>query len=212
MLKSNRAWCFYEKFLHYWCCSTERYYSLSRRLLPSVRLLSKNSAPLPHHFRVYCYSRDCWITDLLAIWKGAIYPFARVALVSLMVSVALELGLAFATASWGKYGLIAVGQATTSFAVMLAFFLFDSSLQWLTYPTAAVVCLLVSCIWMVVLIETGLRPIRLAVAVGLGGWVFAILNHIALNHTARASVSGPASNTRTTHAHTVRHHASDVLL
>jgi len=134
---------------------------------------------------------------LLALCKGATYPYARVALICLTLSVALELGLSFAEASWGRYGLIAVGQATTSFAVMLALFQFDSkSLEWLTYPTAAMVCLLLSGIWMAVLVESGLKT-ALAVAVGLGSWAFAIVNllsckqitkHVASNEIVLATL------------------------
>ena len=134
---------------------------------------------------------------LLALCKGATYPYARVALVCLTLSVALELGLSFAEASWGRYGLIAVGQATTSFAVILALFQFDSkSLEWLTYPAAAMVCLLLSGIWMAVLVESGLRP-TLALAVGLGSWAFAIVNllsckqitkHVASNEIVLATL------------------------
>jgi len=122
---------------------------------------------------------------LLAITKGAIYPFARIALVSLTLSVALELGLSFAGASWGRYGLIAVGQATTSFAIMLALFQFDTkSLKWLTFPVAVVVCLVLSGVWIVVLFESGLS-FKIAAAVGLGGWAFCMLNLFCVPHITK---------------------------
>jgi len=121
----------------------------------------------------------------LAVLKGTTYPFARVALVCLTLFVALELGLSFASASWGKCGIVAVGQATTSFAVILAIFQFETrSLAWLTYPTAAVVMLVVSCMWMVVLIETGLSLV-VSVSIGLGGWVFALMNLFCCHHITK---------------------------
>ena len=122
---------------------------------------------------------------VLAVTKGAIYPFARVSLVSLTLSVALELGLSFAGASWGKYGLIAVGQATTSFAIMLSLFQFPTkSLKWLTFPAAAIICLVLSGLWILVLFETG-ASIRVAAGVGLGGWAFAMLNLFCFPHVTK---------------------------
>lgn len=113
---------------------------------------------------------------ILAITRGAIYPFARVSLVGLTLSVALELGLSFSSASWGQYGLIAVGQATTSFAIMLSIFQFPTqSLVWLSYPEAAIICLVLSGMWIAVLKESGLS-LLVATAVGLGGWAFAMIN------------------------------------
>ena len=57
---------------------------------------------------------------------------------------------------------------------MLALFQFDTK-SWLNYPSAAIMCLALSGIWMVILTEAGLR-VGVAVAVGLGGWVFCMLN------------------------------------
>lgn len=111
----------------------------------------------------------------LAITRGQLYPYAHVALVSLTIFVALELGLTFARASWGKCGLIAIGQATTSFGIILALLQFDSrSLIWLTYPTAALLCLFLSGIWTIVQAETGVSW-TVAAAISLGGWGFALL-------------------------------------
>jgi hypothetical protein len=117
---------------------------------------------------------------VLALTRGAIYPFARVSLVGLTLSVALELGLSFSSASWGQYGLIAVGQATTSFAIILSIFQFPTrSLIWLSYPEAALICLVLSGMWIAVLKESGLSWL-VATAVGLGGWAFAMLNLLCL--------------------------------
>lgn len=111
----------------------------------------------------------------LALTKGAIYPFAHVALVSLTLFVALEMGLTFAHASWGPSGLVALGQATTSFAVILSLLQFDSrSLMWLTYTTAAILCLCLSGLWMVVQAEIGISW-RMAAGVSLGGWAFTLM-------------------------------------
>ena len=113
---------------------------------------------------------------VLAVTRGAIYPFATVAIVSLTLSVGLELGLSFANASWGRYGLMAVGQSTTSFSVILSILQFPTkSLVWFTYPTAAVVCLLLASLWIVVLFETGLS-LKIATYIGLGGWTFCMIN------------------------------------
>lgn len=112
----------------------------------------------------------------LAIVKGATYPLAtRIALVSLTAFVALEMGLTFAHASWGRSGIVALGQATTSFVVILCLLQFDSQhLIWLTYPAAAVLCLCLSGLWAVVQVEVGISW-RMAVAVSLGGWAFTLM-------------------------------------
>jgi hypothetical protein len=113
---------------------------------------------------------------VLAVTRGAIYPFATVAIISLTLSVGLELGLSFANASWGRYGLMAVGQATTSFAIILSILQFPTkSLVWFTYPAAAIVSLLLASLWMVVLFETGLS-LKTATFIGLGGWAFCVIN------------------------------------
>lgn len=119
----------------------------------------------------------------LAVTKGTMYPFARVSLICLTLAVALELGLSFSSASWGHCGIIAVGQATTSFAVILALLQFETrSLEWLTYPAGAFVMLVVSCLWMVVLVETGLVSLLVSIYIGLGGWAFALINLYCCHH------------------------------
>ena len=115
------------------------------------------------------------ISLVLAITKGTVYPYSQVALVSLTLSEALEMGLTFANASWGRNGIISLGQATTSFAVILAVLQFPSrSLWWLSYPTAALLCLCLSGLWIVVQAEVGISW-KVATAVSLGGWGFTLL-------------------------------------
>jgi hypothetical protein len=110
----------------------------------------------------------------LALAKGIMYPFAQVSLVSLTIFVGLELGLSFAGASRGRYGLMAVGQATSCFTVVLVLLQFDiRSTKWLTYPAAALVCLALSGVWMLVLLEIG-ATWKVAVGVGLGAWAFSV--------------------------------------
>lgn len=115
------------------------------------------------------------ISLCLAIAKGAIYPFAHVALASLTLFVALEMGLTFAHESWGPSGIVALGQATTSFAIILGLLQFDSrSMMWLSYPTAALLCLFLSGLWTVVQVEIGFSwPI--AAAISMGGWLYTLL-------------------------------------
>lgn len=111
----------------------------------------------------------------LAITKGAIFPMTHVALVSLTLFVGLEMGLTFAGASWGRCGLIALGQATSNFAVILSVLQFDKqSLLWLDYTTAAVLCLCLSGLWTVVQAEIGISW-KIAAAVSLGGWGFTLM-------------------------------------
>jgi len=124
----------------------------------------------------------------LAILKGTVYPFARIALASLTLFVALELGLSFSAASWGNCGLIAVAQATTSFAVILALLQFETrDLEWLSYTAAGGVCLFLSGLWMVILVEIGVK-FFVAVAIGMGGWAFALIN-LYCCHTITKSVA-----------------------
>lgn len=156
------------------------------RLSPFALIRAFQEAIHPFHKSLETVAIVGIISSLvLAAFKGAIYPFARVSLVSLTLSVALELGLSFAGASWGKYGLVAVGKATTSFAIMLSLFQFPTkSLKWLTYPAAAIICLVLSGLWMLVLFESG-ASIRVMAGVGLGDWAFAMLNLLCFPHVTK---------------------------
>lgn len=155
------------------------------RLSPFALIRAFQEAIHPFHKSLETVAIVGIISSLvLAAFKGAIYPFARVSLVSL-TSVALELGLSFAGASWGKYGLVAVGKATTSFAIMLSLFQFPpKSLKWLTYPAAAIICLVLSGLWMLVLFESR-ASIRVMAGVGLGDWAFAMLNLLCFPHVTK---------------------------
>ncbi len=63
----------------------------------------------------------CIVTLLcLALIRGVIYPYTHVVLESLTLFVALEMGLTFVDTPWRMNGLIALGQATTSFVVLLS--------------------------------------------------------------------------------------------
>lgn len=130
--------------------------------------------PYHHILEVVAFS-GIVLSLCLAITKGAIFPFAHVALVSLTLFVALEMGLTFAHASWGRSGLVALGQATASFTVILSLLQFDSrSLVWLTYPAAALLCFCLSGLWVVVQAEIGVSW-EIAAAVSLGGWAFSVM-------------------------------------
>lgn len=115
-------------------------------------------------------------STLLALTMDAVYPYSRIAIVTLTVSVAVELGLTFLEKAWGDYGLLAVTQTTVSFGIILALLQFDAHVK-NTIPTAAVFCLCIGGIWSVVLHEVGLRW-GVAIAISLGGFVFSMLNLI----------------------------------
>lgn len=131
----------------------------------------------PMHVALWWTSLACMIGSiLLAVAKGAVRPYSRIVIVTLTLSVALQLGLEFEQVSWGDYGLLAVGQATASFALLLALFQFEaSSLEWLSAITTALMCLLLSGIWSVILHEVGLSW-QIAVVVSFAGWIFCMLN------------------------------------
>jgi len=131
----------------------------------------------PHYHALLLTAMSCMVASIvLAITKGALYPYSGIVIVTLTLSVAVELGLTFSEKSWGDFGLIAVGQATASFCIMLAFFQFDTkSLKWLTFPVASIICFGLAGIWSVVLHESGLEW-WVACAISLGGWVFCMLN------------------------------------
>lgn len=129
----------------------------------------------PYHHTLLMIAIACMVASiLLAITKGALYPYSSILICTLTLSVAVELGLTFSEMSWGDYGLIAVGQATASFCILLAFFQFDT-LTWVTFRVATVICMVLAGIWSVVLHEAGLKW-GVAVAISVGGWIFCMLN------------------------------------
>ena len=83
-------------------------------------------------------------TLALTLLRGTVYPYAHVCLVLITIFVALELGVTLATHSWGLYGLVALGQATTNFCLILALLQFDH--DWFDSTAAASLCLLQSAI------------------------------------------------------------------
>jgi len=97
-------------------------------------------------------------------------------LVSLTVFVALERGLTFSHAGvWGYCGLVALGQATASFAIILSVLQFEKQdLLWLSYKTAALMCLCLSGLWTVLQTEMGVSW-SVAAAISLGGWAFTVM-------------------------------------
>jgi hypothetical protein len=99
---------------------------------------------------------------------------AKIALFSLTPCVAIGLGVKFAGYSWSDYVLVALGQATSNFAILHAILQFDTaSLKWLNYKTVMLIFLVLSGLWIVVMNEAGTSWFDSA-AVGLGGWVYAI--------------------------------------
>ena len=109
----------------------------------------------------------------LALVKGRQFPYAHVCLGLITFFVAFELGTLFAHYFWGKLGLIALGQAVTSFAIILALVQFE--MNWLGCVEAAICCLALAIMWMVVLFEGGEARWFVCVAVGLGGWAFTMV-------------------------------------
>lgn len=110
----------------------------------------------------------------LMLTKGHDQKFARIALFTIIPSVAVGLGIKFSGFSWSVYVLVALGQATTSFALLHALAQFDSkNLKWLNYKWVILMFLVVSGLWILVMMEAG-KEWFVAVPVGLGGWAYAI--------------------------------------
>mmetsp|Transcript_33880 Transcript_33880/g.41547 ORF Transcript_33880/g.41547 Transcript_33880/m.41547 type:complete len:251 (-) Transcript_33880:280-1032(-) len=127
----------------------------------------------PYHFVLECIAfGGIGVSFAIALTKGPMWPFAHIALVGLTLFVSLEMGLTFAEASWGRYGLIAIGQATTNFAIILALITMET--QWLSYTTGTAICLICAGIWMLVLTMTGLS-VTYACYVALGGWGYTLM-------------------------------------
>lgn len=136
-------------------------------LVDSFRLIVE-----PHHnILEYVAYAGIGASFGLALWKGSVYPFCHVALMSLTVFVALEIGLTFAEYSWGLYGYVALGQATANFAVILA--LLSLEVEWLGYVSASIACLMLAGLWSVVLYMVGLSW-GYSCGVALGGWGFTL--------------------------------------
>ena len=106
-------------------------------------------------------------TMIIAILHGSRYPNAHICLSSITIFVGLEMGLSF-TDNIGLY--IAIGQATTSFALILAMQQFD--FLWFDYPKAAGMSLTAALIWTLILIEQGTYSIMTSFGIGCMGFVF----------------------------------------
>lgn len=84
--------------------------------------------------------------------------------------MALEFGVSFAAQN-GVVGFIAITQATTSFALILALLQFGD-LEWLNYSSAFAVSLVASLVWIMVLLEVGDHTILTSLGIGFGGFAF----------------------------------------
>lgn len=138
-------------------------------LLDSVQQLLLNNHTL--HLVLECISVGGIIgTMVIAVLYGSKYPATQICLVCVTVFVALELGISFAIGSLGVSGYIAIGQATTSFAIILALLQFE--LHWLDYQAALVLCLVAALLWVLVLLEVGAHSLWTAVGIGLLGYAY----------------------------------------
>jgi hypothetical protein len=109
-------------------------------------------------------------TITVAIARGSQYPVTFICLSAITFFVAVEFGISFAVETVGAAGFIAIGQATTSFALILALLQFD--LDWLNYSSAFGVSLVASLVWMMLLLEMGEHTILASLGIGFGGFVF----------------------------------------
>jgi hypothetical protein len=109
-------------------------------------------------------------TMSIAIARGAQYPVTFICLSAITFFVALEFGISFATEAMGRAGFIAIGQATTSFALISALLQFD--LDWLNYSSAFGVSLVASLVWIMVLLEMGEYTILATFGIGFAGLAF----------------------------------------
>ena len=97
-----------------------------------------------------------------------------VALCLLTFCVAVGIGVKCTMVPWANYVLVAIGQATTNFAILLAVVQFDRRmLHWLNYKTAGLIAFVVASVWMMVLVEDK-APWKTAAAVAFGGWLHAM--------------------------------------
>ncbi|CAB9500739.1 expressed unknown protein [Seminavis robusta] len=160
-----------------WALTFMQYASIFIIASPFALLESVKATVEAYHFALEVVAVAGIIGSFsVALWKGPMFPFAHIALVSLTISVGLEIGISLATSSWGEVGLLAIGQATTNFALILAIIQFDAhSLKHFTYPVASLICLLFSLCWMIIMVEEG-QSWKMAGYVGLGGWAFTMMN------------------------------------
>mmetsp|Transcript_37824 Transcript_37824/g.92065 ORF Transcript_37824/g.92065 Transcript_37824/m.92065 type:complete len:143 (-) Transcript_37824:255-683(-) len=77
------------------------------------------------------------------------------------------MGLSFAQTPWM---FVAIAQATTSFALLLALMQFQ--LHWLDYPMGVVLCLVAASFWTLILIEVGSLPFMECLLICGSGFAF----------------------------------------
>ena len=115
--------------------------------------------------------------------RGHIKWYARTALFTMTVCVAVALGVKLSILPWSTYALVAVGQATANFALLLAVSVFDSrDLQWFRPGMGPLLLLAVAFLWILVTRETGSSWL-VAVAVPIAGWLYACNVIFALRKT-----------------------------
>jgi hypothetical protein len=112
-------------------------------------------------------------TIAAAILRGARYPMTFICSISMTIFVALEFGVAFASGSLRMSGIIAIGQATISFSLILALLQFD--LYWLSYTAAYCVSFAASLLWIMILLEEGDLSILACLGIGFGGFFYVAL-------------------------------------
>jgi hypothetical protein len=117
------------------------------------------------------------ITMAAAICIGSKYPYAHICLVSITIFVGLEMGLSFAST---PIMYIAIGQATTSFALLLAIMQFH--FKWLDYPMAVILCFIAASFWMMILLETNNYSLVTSLIICGGGFVFVCMVLCASYH------------------------------
>lgn len=138
-------------------------------LLPSVQYAITQNHTL--HTVLECISTGGIVATMVtAVLVGSKYPATQICLVCVTFFVALDMGISFADGSLGKAGFIAIAQATTSFALILALLQFD--FEWLDYPAAYALSLLAVIVWISILLEVGDVTMLQAVGIGMGGFVF----------------------------------------
>jgi len=144
---------------------------------PFVLLTNVQDVTQPHYRILEILSILGILASLvLALTRGSIYPYSKYVLISLTLSVAVKLGLSLEKQTWENYyGLIAVAQVPTNFAIMVCIFQFDTLRHtWISTSQMASTCLLSSVVWMVILTESGLYW-KNAIYVSLGGWLYSML-------------------------------------
>ncbi|MGK3746482.1 MAG: hypothetical protein ACI90V_013344 [Bacillariaceae sp.] len=135
-------------------------------LLPNVQQYL-SSVPLLHTVLECIAIGGIISTMIVAILFGSKYPNSHVCLFSITIFVGLEMGLSF-TNNIGLY--IAIGQATTSFALILAMQQFD--FLWFDYPKAVGMSCIAALIWTLILIEQGKYSIMTSFSIGAMGFAF----------------------------------------